>query len=31
MLTSADVDKPGHPTNKARAEITEFLRERLAR
>jgi dienelactone hydrolase len=29
VLTSADVEKPGHPTNKARAEITEFLRERL--
>jgi len=29
VLTSADVDKPGHPTNRARAEITDFLRERL--
>jgi dienelactone hydrolase len=29
VLTSADVDKPGHPTNRARAEITAFLRERL--
>jgi dienelactone hydrolase len=31
VLTSADVDKPGHPTNKARAEITDYLRERLTR
>jgi dienelactone hydrolase len=30
VLTSADVDSPGHPTNEARAEITEFLRERLS-
>ena len=30
VLTSADVDKPGHPTNAARAEITEFLRNRLS-
>lgn len=29
VLTSADVEKPGHPTNRARAEITAFLRERL--
>jgi dienelactone hydrolase len=29
VLTSADVDTPGHPTNAARAEITAFLRERL--
>lgn len=29
VLTSADVDKPGHPTNDARAEVTEFLRQRL--
>ena len=29
VLTSADVEKPGHPTNDARAEVTEFLRQRL--
>jgi dienelactone hydrolase len=29
VLTSADVDKPGHPTNDARVEVTEFLRRRL--
>jgi dienelactone hydrolase len=29
VLTSADVEKPGHPTHEARAEITAFLRERL--
>jgi len=29
VLTSADVDEPGHPTNRARAEITAFLQERL--
>jgi dienelactone hydrolase len=29
VLTSADVEKPGHPTNDARAEVTAFLRERL--
>jgi dienelactone hydrolase len=29
VLTSADVEKPGHPTNAARAEVTAFLRERL--
>jgi hypothetical protein len=29
VLTSADVDRPGHPTNDARAEVTAFLRERL--
>jgi dienelactone hydrolase len=29
VLTSADVEKPGHPTKRARAEITELLRERL--
>jgi dienelactone hydrolase len=29
VLTSADVDKPGHPTHEARAQVTAFLRERL--
>ena len=29
MLTSADVDEPGHPTHEARAEVTAFLKERL--
>ena len=29
VLTSDDVDTPGHPTNAARAEVTAFLRERL--
>ncbi len=29
VLTSADVEKPGHPTNRARAEITAFLHEHL--
>jgi len=29
VLTSADVEKPGHPTHEARAEVTAFLRERL--
>jgi hypothetical protein len=31
VLTSADVDTPGHPTRQARAEVPAFLRERLAR
>jgi hypothetical protein len=31
VLTSADVETPGHPTHEARAEITTFLRERLLR
>jgi dienelactone hydrolase len=30
VLTSADVEMPGHPTNAARAEVTAFLRERLS-
>ncbi|HEY0401218.1 MAG TPA: dienelactone hydrolase family protein [Blastococcus sp.] len=30
VLTGADVEKPGHPTNAARAEVTAFLHERLA-
>jgi hypothetical protein len=30
VLTSADVEKPGHPTHEARAEVTAFLRERLS-
>ena len=30
VLTNADVDEPGHPTNAARGEVTAFLRERLA-
>jgi dienelactone hydrolase len=30
VLTSADVDTPGHPTHEARAQVTAFLRERLA-
>ena len=29
VLTSADVETPGHPTHTARAEVTAFLRERL--
>jgi hypothetical protein len=29
VLTSADVDKPAHPTNDARAQVTDFLRQRL--
>ena len=29
VLTSADVEKPGHPTHRARAQVTDFLRERL--
>jgi dienelactone hydrolase len=29
VLTSADVDKPGHPTNDARVQVTDFLRQRL--
>jgi dienelactone hydrolase len=29
VLTSADVEKPGHPTHAARAEVTAFLHERL--
>lgn len=31
VLTGADVDTPGHPTNEARAAVTAFLRERLHR
>ena len=30
VLTSADVETPGHPTHTARAEVTAFLRERLS-
>jgi dienelactone hydrolase len=30
VLTSADVEKPDHPTHRARDEVTAFLRERLA-
>ena len=30
VLTSADVEKPGHPTHEARAQVTAFLRERLS-
>jgi dienelactone hydrolase len=29
VLTSDDVETPGHPTHEARAEVTAFLRERL--
>jgi dienelactone hydrolase len=29
VLTSKDVDTPGHPTHEARAQVTTFLRERL--
>jgi dienelactone hydrolase len=29
VLTSADVEKPGHPTHEARAQVTEFLQKRL--
>ncbi|WP_164701614.1 dienelactone hydrolase family protein [Modestobacter sp. KNN46-3] len=31
VLTSADVETPGHPTHEARAQVVAFLRERLAR
>jgi dienelactone hydrolase len=30
VITSTDVDTPGHPTHDARAEVVTFLRERLA-
>ncbi|MCW2581028.1 MAG: Dienelactone hydrolase [Blastococcus sp.] len=30
VLTSADVETPGHPTHEARAQVTAFLQERLA-
>jgi dienelactone hydrolase len=30
VLTSADVETPGHPTHAARAEVVDFLRQRLA-
>ena len=30
VLTSADVDQPGHPTHEARAQVTTFLRQRLS-
>ena len=29
VLTSKDVETPGHPTHEARAQVTAFLRERL--
>ena len=29
VLTSADVERPGHPTHDARDQVTAFLRERL--
>jgi dienelactone hydrolase len=29
VLTSADVETPGHPTHEARAQVTAFLRHRL--
>jgi len=29
VLTSADVEKPGHPTHEAREQVTAFLRDRL--
>ncbi|WP_369135350.1 dienelactone hydrolase family protein [Modestobacter sp. I12A-02662] len=29
VLTSEDVETPGHPTNDARAQVVAFLRERL--
>jgi hypothetical protein len=29
VLTSADVEKAGHPTHEARAQVTAFLKERL--
>jgi len=29
VLTSKDADTPGHPTNEARAQVVDFLRERL--
>src|SRR3954468_10270712 len=29
VLTSKDVDTPGHPTHEARRQVVEFLRERL--
>ncbi|MCZ2821264.1 dienelactone hydrolase [Modestobacter sp. VKM Ac-2977] len=31
VLTSADVETPGHPTYEAREQVVAFLRERLAR
>lgn len=30
VLTSADVETPGHPTHQAREQVVAFLRERLA-
>ncbi|WP_222195581.1 dienelactone hydrolase family protein [Modestobacter italicus] len=30
VLTSKDVETPGHPTHEARAQVVAFLRERLA-
>ncbi|MCZ2822838.1 MULTISPECIES: dienelactone hydrolase family protein [unclassified Modestobacter] len=30
VLTSADVETPGHPTHEAREQVVAFLRERLA-
>jgi dienelactone hydrolase len=30
VLTSKDVDTPGHPTNEARAQVVAFLRSKLA-
>jgi hypothetical protein len=29
VLTSKDVETPGHPTHEARAQVTAFLKERL--
>ncbi|WP_369140316.1 dienelactone hydrolase family protein [Modestobacter versicolor] len=29
VLTSKDVETPGHPTHEARAQVVDFLRERL--
>ena len=29
VLTSADVEKPGHPTHEARQQVTAFLHDRL--
>jgi dienelactone hydrolase len=30
VITSADVETPGHPTHEARAQVVDFLRTRLA-
>jgi hypothetical protein len=30
VLTSKDVETPGHPTHEARAQVVDFLRQRLS-